>query len=401
METDRDGFYTPGGRHRIRLTGSGSGRSPQWKRPCCFYEAPGGFYSWRNVLQGLCFRQKILGISVQWIRTGAKDRYFCTQLFTLNFVIVSLMKALKHLICLWMGIGAALAANAQTDVARLVKLKEFVVSAGLEDLDVADFIRQVEDDTTFYQAFLNLRYYPHDMTGAMVVYNKDESERGTLQRKARQFVSTDDMMWVKVTYEKTNGKIKKRNGDWKYLTAEMYDEVFFPTQKQKVSNRIVSKDQELVSGSSLEKHKAQLKRMLFNPGAEIENVPLIGDKMAIFSDKMMPYYHYSIYPDTWADSVPCVVFSCYAQEGEEDKTVIRDMTTYFHRDTHEVIARKYRLAHNTILFDFDITMEVENKHVDGRLVPRHITYSGMWNIPFKRPEIISFQLKCHDYTIPR
>src|SRR5690606_20317736 len=92
-------------------------------------------------------------------------------------------------------------ANAQTDIAKLITLDEFVVSAGLEDFDAADFIRQIQEDTTFYQAFLNLKYFPHDIKSAMVVYEKDESERGTLQRKARQYLSTDKMMWVDITYE--------------------------------------------------------------------------------------------------------------------------------------------------------------------------------------------------------
>lgn len=294
---------------------------------------------------------------------------------------------------------SAQAALAQTDVAKLVKLKEFVVSASLEDFDVEDFIRQVQEDTTFYQAFLNLRYYPHDIKGAMVVYNKDESERGKLQRRARQFVSTDHRMWVEITWERSNRKLRKRNGEWKYLTAEMYHELFFPSTKQKVGNRIIDKNQELVSGSRMEKHKAQLKKMMFNPGAEIENVPLIGDKMAIFSEEMMQYYTYSIYAANWKDSIPCVVFSCATKDGEEDETVIRDMTTYFDRDTHEVLAREYRLAHNTLIFDFDISMKVENQQIDGRLLPVHVRYEGFWDIPFKKPEIISFQLECTDYVI--
>ena len=289
-------------------------------------------------------------------------------------------------------------ANAQTDIAKLITLDEFVVSAGLEDFDAADFIRQIQEDTTFYQAFLNLKYFPHDIKSAMVVYEKDESERGTLQRKARQYLSTDKMMWVDITYENSNGKLKKRNGSWKYLTAEMYDEVFFPTEKQRVDNRIVQKEQEL-SGSGLDKHKAQLKKMLFNPGKEIESVPLIGKKMAIFDDEMVPFYNYSIYAYAWQDSIPCIAFSCYVKEGDEDEVVIRDMTSYFHRDTHEVIAREYRLAHKTILFDFDISMKVENTLQNGYLLPNKIAYSGFWDIPFKKPEIISFQIECTDYVL--
>lgn len=310
----------------------------------------------------------------------------------------TMLKGLRGIV----GIGFILvtsAISAQTDVSKLVNLKEFVVSASLEDFDVADFIRQVEEDTTFYQAFINMRYFPHDITSAMAVYEKNESERGTLERKARQFRSTDDMMWVEVYYEKMNGKMKKRNGEWRYLTAQMYDELFFPTSKERVSTYEPSKNQELVKGSAIEKHKAQLKRMMFNPGAEISNVPLIGDKMAIFSDEMMEYYNYSIYAADWKDSIPCVVFSCYAKEGLEDKTVIRDLTTYFDRDTHEVLSRDYHLVNHSILFDFDITMKVTNTRTDGWLVPEHIKYSGYWNIPFKKPEIISFQLKCRNYLI--
>lgn len=298
-------------------------------------------------------------------------------------------------ILLFFGIAQA---NAQTDISKLIMLDEFVVSAGLEDFNAADFIKQIQEDTTFYQAFLNLKYFPHKLKSAMVVYEKDESEKGTLQRRATQFLSPDEMMWVEVTYEKTNGKLKKKNGSWRYLTAEMYDEVFFPAEKERVDDRIVQQEQEL-GGSGLEKHKAQLKKMLFNPGQEIQSVPLIGKKMAIFDEKMVPFYNYSIFAHSWQDSIPCIAFSCYVKEGSEDKVVIRDMTSYFHRDTHEVIAREYRLAHKTILFDFDITMRVENKLTNGFLLPHKVTYSGAWDIPFKKPEIISFQIECTDYVL--
>lgn len=319
---------------------------------------------------------------------------------TLNAILryITLMKGFRYILILWFCVLFGVAYG-QTDISKLVNLKEFVVSASLEDFDVADFIKQVEEDTTFYQAFLNMRYFPHDITSAMSVYEKDESERGTLERKARQFRSTDDMMWVVMTFDKTNGKMKKRNGEWRYLTAQMYDELFFPTVKEKVRTYEPTKNQELVKGSSIEKHKAQLKRMMFNPGAEIENVPLIGDKMAIFSNKMMQYYKYSIYAANWKDSIPCVVFSCYVKEGDEDEVVIRDLTTYFDKDTHEVLSRDYHLVNHSILFDFDITMKVENTRLGGWLVPEFIKYSGFWDIPFKKPEIISFQLKCRNYLM--
>lgn len=281
----------------------------------------------------------------------------------------------------------------------MVVMDEFVVSAGLEDFAAEDFISQVINDTTFYQAFLNLKYYPHRVNSEILVFHKDESQKGKMYREAVQRRNLDNEMWIDIQYEKTNGRIKKRNGEWKYLTAEMYDDVFFPEGKQKVNNAIQTREQRLVSGSKLEKHKAQLKKMLFNPGQEIDNVPFIGDKLAIFDSEMVPYYDYAIFTYDWKDSIPTIAFSQFVKEGMEDEVVIRDMTSYFRQDTREVIAREYRLAHNTIFFDFDISIKVENQLIDGKIVPVRIDYDGAWDIPFKKPEIIKFYLDCYDYVI--
>ena len=311
------------------------------------------------------------------------------------------MRKLNNKLILGLALTCSFIAQAQTEIAKVVRMSEFVVSAGLSELDTEDLIKQVTEDSTFYQAFLNLKYYPHDMEGKVRAFYKDESERGSMDRIAKRIVTDSDMMWVEVVSEITNGKIRKRNGDWKYLTVDMYDDVFFSTQKEKVSKNIGKMDQELVSGSKLEKHKAQLKKMLFNPGSPIDNVPFIGDKMAIFSDEMVPYYDYSIYAQNWHDSVPCLVFTCFTKPGMEDETVIRNMISFFHRDTKEVIAREYRLAHNTIFFDFDISIKVENNLISGELVPVTIEYDGFWDIPFKKPEIIRFDLKCTNYNLSR
>lgn len=274
-----------------------------------------------------------------------------------------------------------------------------MVSAGLEGLDKEDFIKQVINDTTFYQAFLNLNYFPHQIESSIVVYLKDEEIKGQLKRFAKQYRNESDEKWIDITKETGNGKIKKNNGEWKYLTAEMYDDVFFPKGKQKVSKRIQNRDQELVRGSAIEKHKAQLKKMLFNPGEPIDNVPFIGDKLAIFSADMMPHYDFSIYAYNWADTIPCIVFSAFTRKGSENETVIKDMTSYFHRDTHEVIARDYRLSYNTIFFDFDISIAVHNALIRGELLPQFISYDGQWDVPFQKPEIVKFDLRCSDYTL--
>ncbi|MGB6036633.1 MAG: hypothetical protein WBG42_10230, partial [Cryomorphaceae bacterium] len=59
----------------------------------------------------------------------------------------------------------------ETEIAKMVTMDEFVVRAAIEDFNVDDFVSQVIEDTTFYQAFLNLKYFPHDIKGAMTVYD--------------------------------------------------------------------------------------------------------------------------------------------------------------------------------------------------------------------------------------
>lgn len=282
------------------------------------------------------------------------------------------------------------------EVVKVINLDQFTVSAATDSFDVSDFVERVRNDTSFYKAFLNLKYFPHKVEGAVAVFKKDESERGTMKRRATQYLDEGDIMRTEITFEETNGNIRKRNGEWKYLTAEMYDDVFFPEGPERVSNRIKSTEQELVSGSRIDKHKAQLKRMMFNPGAEIENVPFIGDKLAIFDDHMVPYYDYSIF-NASVNGIDCIAFSCFAKEGREDETVIHDLTSYFHPDTYEVLRRDYRLAYSTVLFNFDISMKVENEQKDGHLLPTSISYDGDWNALFRKPEIISFRLRCSEY----
>lgn len=288
----------------------------------------------------------------------------------------------------------------QNTVAKVVTLDELVIKASLENFSVEEFIEQVRNDTTFYKAFLNLKYFPHDVMAAITVYNKDDSEKGILSRKARQFLNENNEAWMDITFEETNGKIKKRNGEWSYLTAEMFDDVFFETDTHPVSNKIVKREQELTSGSKIEKHKAQLKRMLFNPGEEIGNVPFIGDKMAIFDEDMVQHYDYNIFLVDYADSIPCIAFSCQTKAGADgEETVIKDLTTYFDTESNQVIAREYRLAHNTIFFDFDIKIKVENIQIEGKLLPVYISYAGYWNVPLKKPEIVAFQIKNSNYDI--
>ena len=283
-------------------------------------------------------------------------------------------------------------------VVKAVQLKEFIITAE-DDLDAQDFMEKVISDSSFYQAFLNLKYYPHQMNSFLEVRNKGEKEKANLKRSATQHLSKNTR-WVTIEREEITGKLYDRKGEHNYLTAEMYDELFFPKNPEPASRSIAKMEQEEVKGSRMEEYKSQLKKMMFNPGQEISSVPFIGDRMDIFSAEMIPYYDYTVYSSYTADSVWCYVFHVEAKpDMSKNKTVIKRMISYFDKETMEVMNREYVLKNNTLLFDFDIWMNVENNRIGSELVPVRIQYDGEWDIPFRSVENITFDIRCSGYQL--
>ena len=297
------------------------------------------------------------------------------------------------------GLCSSLISSAQNDVVKSVQLDEVVISAQTSGFSVEEFITNVKTDTTFYKAFLNLKYFPHKMMGEVTVFNKKEKEKGQMFRTG-ELLNDNGLVTVHILEERTNGKIKDKKGEFKYLTAEMYDEVFFPKGSERVSNKIHSTEQQIDKSSKFDRHKSELKKFMFNPGAEISSVPFIGNKLAIFEDDMVPYYDYFIWTSTYTDSIPCWVFTAKQKEDVKDgKTVIKDLTSWFDQETMNVMMREYTIRYNSIIMDFDITIKVTNTYVDGHLVPERIIYDGMWDIPFKKAEVISFWLDLREWEV--
>jgi len=283
------------------------------------------------------------------------------------------------------------------EVVKVVTLDEFIIQAE-PDMNKEDFIMRVVTDSSFYQAYLNMRYYAHQFNSNLHVYNKGETEKVSLFRKATQH-RNKEMVSVSIDKEQLKGKLKNRKGEHIYLTAEMYDDVFFPTEAYKASNQISKMEQELSKESKLDKYKSQLKKMLFNPGQEISTVPFIGDKVAIFSDEMVQYYNFNIYLREY-EGRSVYAFDISEKEGNKrNDTVIKSMLSYFDRETMTVLMREYHLVTDIMLFDFDITIRVENQLINKQPVPRRMVYDGQWDVVFKKSEIIKFDIDCFDWQV--
>ncbi len=296
--------------------------------------------------------------------------------------------------------------NAQTEedtIINVYQLGEVVVHGRTQGLQLEGFITQVMEDTTFYHAFLNTKYYPHHVKSELNVRNKKDKETAYLYREGR-LVRTGAMAELVLDSARELGKLRKSNGEIRFLTAEMYDDVFFPKGPYRASNTIASRQQEISRESRFDKYKSELKKFMFNPGQEIASVPLIGDKLALFNPEMAPLYHFQV-ESSFRGGRPCWLFSAVARDSvngkpaDEDDTVIKQMRTWFDQSTMNVMARDYRIAHASILLDFDISIQVENTFGPGDLVPTQVHYDGQWDIPFKQKEVVKFYLSYSDWSL--
>jgi len=282
------------------------------------------------------------------------------------------------------------------DVVKVVTLEGVNISAVADDFDTEAFIEKVKSDSSFYLAFKALNFYPAKYESWLKVFKKGEEEKGHVIRSAERFRS-DDLMWVEILEEDIKGKIKKK-GEYKYITAEAWDEVFFPSEKRKVNMSMAKDFEKNRKLSSSEKHRMEVKQMMFNPGVEVEGIPFIGKKMGIFEESMHEYYVYSVYSANYKDSIECLVFEAEAKpEYREGKTVIKSLTTYFDEETFEVLQREVYLRYFSLPIDFDIYIKVENQKVNDILLPEKIFYKGFFDLPFMKKELVEFMLYEFDY----
>lgn len=290
-------------------------------------------------------------------------------------------------------------ACAQTDtVFNTIELDDVVIRAVENGFNVERFMKQVREDTSFHKAFLNTRYYPNRVRSALVVRNKGEEETGFLYREGRLVRSGPLAQWVQdSTMER--GKLRDRKGGFRYLTAEMYDDVFFPKGSYKASNSVAERKLEVVRGDRFEKYKSELKKFMFDPGTEIASVPFIGDKLALFDPDMVRFYDFALRGEDRSGHA-CWVFTATAKpEFRDGRTVIKTMETWFDQTNMDVIARQYRIAHASLILDFDISIKVENTVIGNALVPTRVDYGGVWNIPFKKIEIVRFWLLYSEWGV--
>ncbi len=286
-----------------------------------------------------------------------------------------------------------------TPLADIVFLDSVVVRASRADFSVEEFIDLVRSDESFYLAFRNLRFASYLMQTDMTFLNK----RDLIQTKVsaeHQQIHNGQCRWMTQLSQNIDGPYYKRKNRFKYYTTELYERLF-------ISHDTICTDFNLdqpmlqVEDGGLEGHVGELKKLIFKPGSS-SNVPLLGNKSEIFSDKMIKRYDFSIHSETF-NGIEAYVFKAQIKPRFVDhsfnKTLIKSLVTYFSKADFQVLGRRYRLAQKAALYQFDVTMYIELELDNQHYYPSKIQYGGFWNIPTKRKEKGTFTILIDHFSM--
>jgi len=277
----------------------------------------------------------------------------------------------------------------------IITLSEVIAD---KKLDVARFIERVKNDSSFYKAFKNLRILGYTSLNDIRMLNKSGKAIATLNSKTKQ-IRSNGCRRMEVIEETHTGNMYDKDHQFNYYTAGMYASLFFTEGIVCGETNIVGSQPLNPAGKTgMEKRKEQLKMLFFNPGRRIKGLPFMSSKTEIFDEDMASAYNMEIDYGS-RGGVNCFIFKQSVKPGHEDDVVIDEMTTWFDDKTYEVRARDYHLSYDALLYDFDVTMEVEMGSINGLLVPVLLRYNGNWKAITKKRERGIFTATLFDFNV--
>ncbi|MDQ6757169.1 MAG: hypothetical protein M3004_09555 [Bacteroidota bacterium] len=277
---------------------------------------------------------------------------------------------------------------------RFITLSEVVVN---NKINVPAFIDRVRNDTTFYKAFRTLHIIGFSALNDIRMVNKDGDIKASLRSKIKQ-TRTGNCRMMQTLEETTAGDIYNEHKNFNYYTGEMYAGLFFTKDSICGEDNIIKGKALSTEGlTGMEKHKAQLKMLFFNPGRKIEGLPFMSNKTALFDDNMENKYDMSIDMEEH-NKTSCYVFTIKAKDDKKSDVVIDEMVTWFNDKTFEIVARNYSLSYDAGVYDFNVQMQVELTKFGNYLVPSLIRYVGNWKAIFKKRERGIFTATLFDFV---
>jgi hypothetical protein len=276
-------------------------------------------------------------------------------------------------------------------IAKIVYLDSIVVRASQDDFSVSDFIDLVRNDASFYLAFRNLRAAAYSFDTDMTFLDRKDRQVAGYQAKHKQYFE-NGCRYQKILSEQITGDLfRKRKREERYYTFSLFDRLFLTHDT--ICGIFVKPQEISFDGKGMEGHVGELKKLIFAPGTR-SDVPFIGNKTEIFSEKMMDRYNFFIHSELYEDTTEAYVFEARLkpeyQEIKDNKTVVKELITSFAKEDFQVLSRSYRLAHFKAFYSFDVQMNIILLKKVDRYFPGRIEYQGFWNVPTKKKESSSF-----------
>jgi len=301
-------------------------------------------------------------------------------------------------VLLFLSLGCAAQDSSVYIDKQAVTLKEVVVRS---NLNVPAFIKRVKNDTTFHKAFLNLKILGYTSINDIRMLDKEKRSRATLNSKTRQETG-HGCRWMHTLEEHHTGDMYSIGNQLNYYTAKMYTGIFLAPDTVCGENNIVAYNNVNMGGrTGISRHKEQLKMLFFNPGKKIPGLPFIGNKIALFDEKVSDRYDFMIDMQEYKGEL-CYVFKITPvdnlSKSDKDQIIINEMTTWFNTKTWEITGRNYDLSYNAGVYDFDVHIEVEMTKFKNYLVPKVMRYNGNWDVVFKKRERGIFTATLFDFN---
>jgi len=282
---------------------------------------------------------------------------------------------------------------------RQVTLTPVVIRKGT---NVPGFIKRVEDDSTFYKAFKNLRVLNYSSINDVRMFDKKGRVESSLYSKTRQWAANGCRV-TNIIEEKIAGDYYDRSGEPNYYTGQLYSSLFFSKDTVCGQSNVISDVKRSIKGKKgLDKRKEQLKMLFFNPGKDIPGIPLMGNKVQVFDDRHSDLYDFKVDIDEYKGKT-AYVFSLRIKEDlsffKRDEVVIDEMTTWFDYNSFEVLERDYKMTYNAGVYKFNVNMHVEIDKIGNFLYPKLIRYDGNWGVVIKGSERGLFTATLYDLSL--
>ncbi len=265
----------------------------------------------------------------------------------------------------------------------VVTLDSVVISDVAAGFDVGSFISLIQQDTTYYQAFRNLRNTGYRFESSVKMFDDDGLSEATYQSTGMQYCF-GACRTIDYLNELYTGNFFDRRGEPAYYTSRMFASIFLYTDT--ICESGGDETGKNKGGDRLEKRKEQLKTLMFKPGEPVRGIPFVQDELGIFDEDMLPYYDYAIHSEM-VNNKPAYVFTITKKPDVKDrKVVLQEMSTWFNRSDFSIMRRTYHLQEDNFVFDFNVRMDVRMGYAGDYLIPVDIYYNGNWNAPGKKRE---------------